>query len=140
MSWVATALYVPGIMALGYLVEKKFEDAAITPLWQCLLVFLIFALFALLVFMFVYRQFKLRSRAADVVAALIELLNEVSKDEKVVESWSTEIKGNKVWPEFIENKVVPGKGRNILTKLTTDGVCYAAIIFSTVIALLLVCI
>ncbi len=141
MSWVVTALYVPGIIALGYIAENKLKDEFITC-GQYLLVFLIFALLASLVFIFVYRQFKLRSRAADIVDALIELVNEVSKDDGIVQSWNenSEIEKGKHWPQFIENKIVPGKGRDLLTKLTTDGVCYAAIIISTIIALLLICV
>ena len=87
MAWVATALYVPGIIALGYLIDIKFKDVTITC-WQYLLLFLIFASLASLVFIFVYRQFKLRSRSADEVNAFIELLNEVSKDYSVVNLWN----------------------------------------------------
>ncbi len=139
MSWVATALYVPGIIALGYLFNTKLNGEVIT-FWQHVLVFLFFAVLAALVFTFVYRQFRLRSRASDVVDALIELLNELSNDDSIIESWDTEIKKDKHWPQFIENKILPGKGRKLLTIITTDIVCYLAIILSTVFGLLLICI
>ncbi|MFC1988042.1 hypothetical protein ACFLVH_05850 [Chloroflexota bacterium] len=141
MSWLPTALYIPSVIGLGYILETRFENKALAC-WQYLLIFIIFALFALLVFLFVYRQFRLRAKAADRVAALIGLINDVSKANNVVEFEieDSKIKEDQVLPEFILKKVVSGKGRNTLTKLTTDGVCYVAIIFSTIIGMLLVCI
>jgi hypothetical protein len=143
MAWVATALYVPSIIALGYFIESKIHDENIAlSCWQFLLIFLILAIFAVLVFIFVYRQFKLRSKAADYFDAFIELLNDLSHDDSVIDSWNKdfEIIKDKHWPKFVENKVVEGKGRNTLTMRTTDLPCYIAICFSSIIAMLLVCI
>ena len=86
---------------LGYGLEKKLFDEKITlQCWQYLLIFPVFTLLAVLVFLFVYRQFKLRSIAADIVPALVYWLSEFIKNEDVVEL-NTETKEGKIWPEFV---------------------------------------
>jgi len=127
MAWVATAFYIPGIIVLGFYTQKML---GITSCWRCLFVFVVFVLFGI-VAAFVYEQFRLRSHAADTVAALMKLVNDLSKDEDYQKSiqGKLEIKQKDLWPEF----------RSITTKLFTDVTSYAAIVLATFIAIYLVC-
>jgi len=92
---------------------------------------------------FVYEQFRLRSHAADTVAALMKLVNDLSKDEDYQKSiqGKLEIKQKDLWPEFVQDEIDrhKGKGRSITTKLFTDVTSYAAIVLATFIAIYLVC-
>jgi len=139
MAWVITALFVPGIITLGFVLK----DAGQT---SCYIV-LVQIVFAALVCAFVIRQFQLRSGAADTIAAIINIVNELCIDHKAyIDSLKLEAlkvkkpyNANKPWPIFIENEIAEAKhkGRTLSTMICTDVASIAAIIIATALSICL---
>ena len=135
MAWLATAFYIPLIIALGFRVPRA------SIFWETLVEVISFILLACLVSAFVFTQFRLRQIAADEIVALTRLVNDFCKnaDNPDFEPIDVEIVEGRYWPGFVQKEIndAKGKGRLIFDKWGTDVVSYVAIGVSTIIALVL---
>ena len=135
MAWLATAFYIPLIIALGFRVPRT------STFWGTLGEVILFIVLACLVSAFVFTQFRLRQLAADEIVALTRLVNDFCKnaDNPDFEPTDVEIVEGRYWPEFVQKEIndAKGKGRLIFDKWGTDVVSYLAIGVSTIIALVL---
>jgi hypothetical protein len=139
MAWSATALYVPGVIALGFFSSANMAN--ITACWRVGLATSIILLLSVLVGVFVYRQFELQLVAAKTVEALIKLVNDFcSLDsagaQKVVAE--CQIEKDKIWPKFVQEKIDDATGRSFATKLFTNGASLLTIGLATLFAIILV--
>ncbi|MFC1874339.1 hypothetical protein ACFLYX_03455 [Chloroflexota bacterium] len=144
MAWVVTALFLPGIIGLGYIIHASPHKFAC---WQELIVVLVVLLFSIAVFTFVWKQFSLRSEAADEIIVMINLVNNLCRNGEYISGLETsalDIKSpyipGKPWPNFIQDELenARGKGRTRSTWQCTDFISYAAIILALLISVFLV--
>ena len=96
MAWVATALYVPGIIYLGF-IFKGSQNVVVS-------VFLLVAV--ALFYIFVNMQFRMRWYAADVVAILMRRMAEFNRGAELPRSdeWAID-KEDDVWPHFVQQEI-----------------------------------
>lgn len=106
MAWVITALYVPGIVYLGY-IESQIRRGA----WEVLVGVLIFLAW-FCVWKFVRMQFYMRWKEADIIAVLMQRLAKLNGGAKppLPKEWTIEEKINtpitlNIWPKFIQCKI-----------------------------------
>jgi len=99
MAWVATALYIPGIIVLGYHVPDM------TACWQYLVVFVVFALVACLILKFAKMQFNNHWDAHYIVAGLIRAASRLSSGKPPLDGSDLIVGKDKRWPEFIEKEI-----------------------------------
>ena len=98
MAWVITALYVPGIIYLGYSIHR-----ALIPEW---VVFGGMVFVSYLVGIFVKMQFDMRWEAADVIHVLMQRLAKLNGGtESLPANWEFKDEKNHVWPKFIQDQV-----------------------------------
>ena len=135
MAWVATALYITGVIVLARVVADGFLTN--WPDWLIFLIFLIFLLALGIVLIFIWKQFDLRGTTADTVHALMHLTEELCNDTVNIAALNHTLVPDDLWVQFIRERIeaVGGKGRSTITKLATDGVSYLAVITATVIAI-----
>jgi len=142
MAWVVTALFVPRIIGLSYLVFSPHREHV-----ACSITFI--ALLSICVSLFVWKQFQLRSDAADTIAVMINIVNKLCINENYLQTLTQEeleveqpYNPDKPWPKFIQNEKKDGKaknrGRSKCTKICTDLVSYTALGLSVLIALYIV--
>lgn len=133
MAWVATAFYIPGIIVLGY------QAPVVSAFWQCFVATLLFFGAACLVLIFVRTQFRLRQQAADIVMALMRLVNKFCKDAAFKPTETDIAEEARFWPKFVQDEIdsVRGEGRPPTVTLSTDWVSYAAIVLATALAIAL---
>ena len=142
MAWVATALYVPGIVTLGYITGKQILSEN-TPCWITgILTFVIVILLAS-ISCFVWKQFDLRLDASATNKALMKLVNDFCRlpEEKIKELINkTEVEKGNNWPEFVRVEIKNERrgARSKITWICTDVVSYVSILIATITALCLV--
>ena len=134
MAWVVTALYLPGIIVLGYYINKSG--------WEpCYIFLLLLPVFAISL-AFVLLQFHLRSKAADTIIALMNVVSNLCNDPNYLRNKDREVeayRAGKPWPKFIETEIekAKGKGRPPYIKWLSDGVTFAAMVLATIVALVM---
>jgi len=134
MAWVATALYIPGVMALGYYASRIDGWFQSFPLWVP------FIVLAVLVSLFVEIQFRNRWKAAETVAGLIRVAGQLLTGEISLNDSNVRTKPNKRWPKFIEDGIEAAAkseaNRLCFDKMATMGVSFLAIVLATLFACL----
>ena len=127
IAWTATAFYLSGIIALGYNWKENWCDTTS----------LILFIPALLVFAFLYMQFRARWEASDAIRGLIHTANNLCNgttklniDNCVIEH---EVLGGnrtqKVWPKFVQDEIdkvakeVPRTWRSFVAALWNWKTC-----------------
>ena len=117
MAWVITALYVPGILALGFSLSNQYQSL------ECWEISIIFGVAFIIALTFVIKQLHLRSLAADTCLALTKLINKYSKNPDRIPS-CTSFQNGKQWPQFIQDEIdrCKHKGRSRCTFICTDVV------------------
>jgi hypothetical protein len=130
MAWVATAFYVPAIIALTLHMPNA------STFWEIFCTVALFVFLAFLISAFVFTQFWLRSRASDEIIALQRIVNNLCKNTEY-EPKDFEMPREQNWPLFVQNEInlARGKGRLMFTKWSTDGITYLVIAISTIIGL-----
>lgn len=131
MAWVFTALYVPGIIALGFAL-KGTNTPLDSPSYWFIAVFVVAWFLATA---FVCKQLRLRSGAADTNLAIKMILNRLCIDP----DWdpvNVEIEQDHLWPDYIQSEIdsLKGKGRPLRDTVFTDYPLILAIALSSVIA------
>ena len=107
MAWVITALYIPGIIYLGYMDGRIWRGG-----WECAIVVLMgFIFYAVLVF--VKMQFDRRWEEAAVIRILMHRLAGLNRGEELPQQDEWRIYNEKDdWPHFVQKWVdVKRKGK-----------------------------
>ena len=97
MAWVITALYVPGIIYLGYSIHR-----ASIPEW---VVFGGIVFVSYLVGIFVKMQFDMRWEAADVVHILMRHMSDLNRGGELPREDEWVVDNNDVWPYFVRKEL-----------------------------------
>ncbi|MFQ6122150.1 MAG: hypothetical protein ACE5LA_03715 [Dehalococcoidales bacterium] len=111
MAWVVTALYVPGIIYLGYL-----EGQVLRVLGVEILVILFMFLVAFPVLIFVTMQFDMRWHAADAVQAFIERWADLNGGGELPRADEWKIKEGEKWPYVVQRRIDELKARRSVMK------------------------
>lgn len=100
MAWVATALYVPGIISLGYITDgicgSRVADGVAT---------LLLLLVTILVYLFVSMQFTMRWVAADIQAGLMLVMASLCNSLQLPPKDKLKVENDNLWPNFIQERI-----------------------------------
>lgn len=151
MAWVATALYLPGVITIGYYVGRGQWNLGTQVFISLLLLVVVY-----LVFVFVNMQFDMRWYAGDVVEILCRRmvkLNGGVEQAPAPDEWTIRNEDKDFWPKFVQEEVDKLKERRDLKaalrdiflfrldkvddRWKTEIPSYVAIILATVAAFIL---
>jgi len=135
MSWVATALSIPGFIGLGIYMANNHYMGSECLKWA---LFGVTVLMAIVVMAFVIKQFILRNIAAKRGKAFRELIQYVLTSDPRIDKWDHQVskETDEIYPKFVTDtmKNMEGAARSKITWVCSDLVCYLGIAFSAVFA------